>query len=51
MRRCPQVHAGYALFEFLLVQNSAGVVAPWNEMLLLNDMVTLLMAVASLVGG
>lgn len=45
----PQVHAGYALFEVVFWQRSAAVAAPWNEMVFLGNLVTLLMASAALV--
>ena len=46
---CLQVHAGYALFEVVFWQRSAAVAAPWNEMVFLGNLITLLMASAALV--
>ncbi|PRW44843.1 prolyl endopeptidase-like isoform A [Chlorella sorokiniana] len=43
------VHAGYALFEVVFWQRSAAVAVPWNEMVFLGSVVTLLMAAAALV--
>ncbi|KAL4433269.1 hypothetical protein ABPG77_003317 [Micractinium sp. CCAP 211/92] len=42
------MHAGFALYDFLFWQNNARFLRPWNEMLLLNDVVTLLQGVAYL---
>ena len=44
-----QVHAGYALFEIMFWQRSAAVAVPWNEMVFLGNVVSLLMAAAALV--
>lgn len=43
------MHAGYALFEILYWQNSSPVAAPWQEMLLLHDAITILTSFAYLV--
>lgn len=42
------MHAGYALYEFLFWQNCSSLVKPWNEMVLLHNVVWILQAVASL---
>ena len=44
-----QVHAGYARFEVMFWQRSAAVAVPWNEMVFLGNLVSLLMAAAALV--
>ncbi|PSC70433.1 Lysosomal Pro-X carboxypeptidase [Micractinium conductrix] len=42
------VHAGFALYEILFWQNNASLVQPWNEMIFLHNLLTLLTALASL---
>lgn len=46
-----QMHAGYALFEVMFWQRSAAIAVPWNEMVFLGSVVSLLMAAAALVRG